>query len=287
MSFSTDTKTELINQPIHKKCCRKALLAGLVFDCETDGNGRMIAVFSSEESACFASKILASEEYSVPYKPVRTAPNRYELAFTSDSKNNISAVLPSQIGVKLCAECVPCFVRGILIARGSITDPEKQYHLEFLFEHRENSEKLMDFFEDLFGTPIIAERKNGVGLVYKNSAVIEDVLSVTGAKNSYFNFLNGKIMRDFRNNANRATNCETRNIATTLAAAEKQIVAIQKLIDAGELDALPAELRETADLRVLYPLMSLSELASRHCPPISKSGINHRIKKIMEAADKL
>ena len=286
MSFSTETKTELINQPIHKKCCRKALLAGLIFDGETDGNGRMIAVFSNEECALFASKILSLEGYTVPYKPVRSAPNRYELAFTSENGGAL-ARFPQELGIKLCAECVPFFVRGLLISKCSITDPEKQYHFEMLFEHSENAEKLMSFFEDLFGTPLLASRKNGVGLVYKNSSVIEDILSVTGAKNSYFNFVNGKIMRDLRNNANRATNCETRNIAIAVAAAEKQIDAIQRLIAAGELDALPSELRETADLRVLYPLMSLSELAARHCPPISKSGINHRIKKIMEAADKL
>ena len=286
MSFSTDTKNELINLPIHKKCCRRSLCRGLIFDGETDGNGRMIVVFSNEESAIFASRILASEGYDIPYKPIRTAPNRYELAFMSEDHDDTVARFPEELG-KVCTECTACFVRGILIAKGSITDPEKQYHFEFLFEHRENAEMLSDYFGGLFGAPILTERKNGVGLVYKNSAVIEDVLSVTGAKNAYFNFVNGKIMRDLRNNANRATNCETRNIAIAVAASEKQICAIQKLTDAGELDALPAELRETADLRVLYPLMSLSELAARHCPPISKSGINHRIKKIMEAADKL
>ena len=287
MSFSTDTKNELINLPAHKKCCRRSLCRGLIFDGETDGDGRMLVVFSSEESAVFASKLLASEGYELPYKPIRTAPNRYELAFTSSAAFDESlARFPEECG-KLCPECTACFVRGLLIAKVSITDPEKQYHLELLFEHRDNAEAMSAYLEGLFAPPILAERKNGVGLVYKNSAVIEDVLSVTGAKNAYFNFVNGKIMRDLRNNANRATNCETRNIAIAVAAAEKQIRAIQKLTDAGELDALPAELRETADLRVLYPLMSLSELAARHCPPISKSGINHRIKKIMEVADKL
>ena len=180
MSFSTETKTELINQPIHKKCCRKALLAGLIFDGETDGNGRMIAVFSNEECALFASKILSLEGYTVPYKPVRSAPNRYELAFTSES-NGALARFPQELGIKLCAECVPSFVRGLLISKCSITDPEKQYHFEMLFEHSENAEKLMSFFEDLFGTPLLASRKNGVGLVYKNSSVIEDILSVAGA----------------------------------------------------------------------------------------------------------
>lgn len=286
MSFSTDTKNELINLPVHKKCCRRSLCRGLIFDGETDGDGRMIAVFSSEESALFTSKILASEGYDVPYKPVRTAPNRYELAFTSDITDDTVARFPEELG-KVCTECTACFVRGVLIAKGSITDPEKQYHLEFLFEHRENAEMLSDYLEGLFGAPILTERKNGVGVIYKNSATVEDVLSVTGAKNAYFELVNGKILRELRNNANRATNCETRNIAIAVAAAEKQISAINRLIEAGELDSLQSELRETADLRVLYPTMSLSELAARHCPPISKSGINHRIRKIMEAADKL
>ena len=126
-----------------------------------------------------------------------------------------------------------------------------------------------------------------MGIVYKSSTALEDILSVAGANQAYFNLVNGKIMRELRNNANRATNCETRNIANSVAAAEKQINAIKRIIDAGELDALPAELRETAELRILYPAMSLSELAARHCPPISKSGINHRIRKLIEKADKL
>ena len=99
MSFSTDTKNELISQPTHKKCCRRSLCAGLVFDGETDGHGRMIAVFSTEESAHFAARIISGEGYSVPYRPVRSASNRYELAFTSENRlESLSSLLEMELG---------------------------------------------------------------------------------------------------------------------------------------------------------------------------------------------
>ena len=285
MSFSSETKVELMGINAGKKCCRRALACGLLYDAQTDGD-RIVVTFSNVEYANYAARII-SQCYgsdTVPFSPVRIAPGCYDLALISGGRIPVGA-LPDDICS--CGECLQHYLRGLLIARSSVTDPDKQYHLEIRLENEERAVSLADSLSEIFGRPNFVKRRNGVGLVYKNSSVIEDVFSAAGAMNTYYGFVNGKIEREIRNNANRATNCETRNIASAVAAAQKQSAAIELLISEGELDSLPQELRETAQLRLLYPDMPLSELGAKHCPPVSKSGINHRIKRLIEAADKL
>ena len=115
--------------------------------------------------------------------------------------------------------------------------------------------------------------------------MIEDILSVIGANQAYFILVNGKIEREIRNNENRATNCETRNIAASVDAAQKQITAIEKLKSEDKFDSLPQSLKETAEMRILYPSLPLSELAGKFAPPLTKSGLNNRLKKILELAN--
>ncbi len=268
-----------------KKCCRRALALGLLYDAETDGE-RGLATYSSLEAAQYAQKIIdmALGKEAAPTPPVGVGNGGFDLAIRAGDVAQLVGTLDLK---DACPECQIAFLRGAFIAVASLTDPARQYHFEMLLKHPERAAELSDLLTELFGRPITVARRSGVGLVYKNSAVIEDLLSSSGATQTYFEFLNKKIERDLRNNANRATNCETRNIARAVAASKRQIDAINALEAAGELEALPSELRETAELRRLYPDMPLSELGEHHLPPISKSGINHRIAKLIEAADKL
>ncbi len=284
MSFSSESKTELMSLAPQKKCCRRALVAGLLYDAETDGCGRVLATYSSLETALYSQKAIVSVfgQESVKQAPVSVGRGVCDIAVSSPE----AVRLVGSIDVK-CAECQVVFLRGVLIALSSITDPEKQYHLEFVLRHPERIPELSDVLAEIFGRPITVERRQGTGLVYKNSSTIEDILSSLGAMQTYYDLVNKKIERDLRNNVNRATNCETRNIARAVSASKRQIDAIDAIEAAGEFDALPAELRETAELRRLYPDMPLSELGSRHCPPISKSGVNHRVAKLVELSDKL
>ncbi len=285
MSFSHEMRAELMTLTAQKKCCRRALALGLLYDAETDGT-RGLAAYSSFEAAQYAQKAIDSAfgSESAPMPPVSVGNGGFDLAISSPK---VVGLVGSPTLQGACSECLIAFLRGVMIASASLTDPARQYHFEILLKHPERTAELSDLLSELFGRPLTVQRRSGTGLVYKNSSVIEDLLSTSGAMQSYYEFVNKKIERDLRNNANRATNCETRNIARAVAASKRQIDAIDALEAAGELDALPAELRETADLRRLYPDMPLSELGERHCPPISKSGINHRIAKLIEAADKL
>jgi DNA-binding protein WhiA len=187
--------------------------------------------------------------------------------------------------VSVCPECAASLLRGLFVSSASITDPEKQYHLEFLFEERKIADAAFDFLCSTVGEPRVTERKSGIGLVYKGSSAIEDILSVIGANQAYFSMLNGKIEREIRNNENRATNCETRNIAMSVDAAQRQIEAIESLKAQDKYESLPQSLKETAEMRLLYPSLPLSELAQRFAPPLTKSGLNNRLKRIIELAN--
>ena len=128
-------------------------------------------------------------------------------------------------------------------------------------------------------------RKNKIGVYFKSNTVISDILSYAGAMKASFEVTNTFIERDIRNNENRATNFVAKNISKSVTATQKQISAINKLIEKGKLDGLSTELIQTALLRLENDDISLAELALMHEPPISKSGLNHRLEKICAAAD--
>ena len=286
MSFSKDTKSELLEISAHSRCCREALLAGLLFDADTDGESRTVVSLSSSDAADFSQKNINSffGKDTSPHAAVANASKGYDLAVISSDAAKLVGKIPST----KCAECVQHFLRGIIISSSTMTKPSNGYYLEFKLSHEKRASLLSDCLFEIFDRrPISVNRGTVTGLVYKSSSVIEDILTSCGATQSYFTLINSKIEAELRNNANRATNCETRNIAKAVAASENQIAAIDCLEAAGELEKLAPELRETAQLRKLYPDMPLSELAARHAPPISKSGINHRIKKLLDAAEKL
>ncbi|CDC60688.1 putative uncharacterized protein [Clostridium sp. CAG:448] len=133
--------------------------------------------------------------------------------------------------------------------------------------------------------PGIVTRKNGCGLYYKSGTAVEDVLTYIGCQNALFEMMNCQIMRDLRNDVNRSTNCVATNIKRTVSAAQRQAQAIAELEQAGILEELPDELRDSAYLRMEYPEMPLSELAMMHVPPITKSGLNHRLLRLLRIAE--
>ena len=288
MSFSIDAKNEIIKLPIPKKCCKTAYAAAFLMECETDGCGKFVFVTKSEIVAYAAQKAFAMAFDKKSTSDVANSMGEYMVALNSEvAKELLCKIQENGIGQVAfsCSECSVQFLRGMFIAAASVTDPENQYHLEFLIKDTKNSSLVYGALSEMFSAPAIVNRKNGVGLVYKSSSVIEDILSVIGANHSYFTLVNGKIEREIRNNENRATNCETRNIAVSVDAAVRQIAAIEKLKAEDQYDALPPALKETAEMRVLYPSLPLSELANRFAPPLTKSGLNNRLKKILELAN--
>ena len=185
-----------------------------------------------------------------------------------------------------CDSCRSAFLRGSFLALGTVNDPHKSFHMEWKLAPA-RARLLSAVLSDQGYPPRMITRTEYVGVYYKDSAAIEDLITLMGSSTVLFEVINSRIERDIRNNENRATNCVARNIEKTIAAATRQMEAINRLVETGKLASLPASLQETAALRYANPDASLDELVTLHSPSISKSGLNHRLKKIVDAADDL
>lgn len=178
------------------------------------------------------------------------------------------------------------YVRGAFLGGGSINDPEKNYHMEFVTNNEDYAFELSDLINSMgFNSKIIA-RKNNYVVYLKESEQISDLLAIMGATNAMFALQNTKIMKEMRNNVNRIVNCETANLSKTVDAAVRQVESILIIQKTIGISKLPKNLQELATLRLEYEDLSLKELGEMLHPPIGKSGVNHRFKKIEEIASK-
>ena len=185
-----------------------------------------------------------------------------------------------------CNHCATKAVTALFIVYGNITDPDKQYHLEFSFESEEEREAVNSILISDNFVMKKTKRKNRFILYSKSSSAIEDFLAIIGANKAAFELMNAKIVREVREDANRQSNCDMANINKTIAAAEHIIDIIGKMHESGTILRLPVELRETAILRFENTQASMSELGAMHNPSISKSGVKHRLDKIESAYHK-
>ena len=185
----------------------------------------------------------------------------------------------------LSEEQIPHFLQGAFMACGSVADPEKAYHMEFLPPEGEGERVLTDVLTGLGYPPKILERRGQNVLYFKESGQIEDILTIMGAVRSSLTLMETKIIKDLRNRANRATNCETANIDKLVKASQGQKEDILYLMERGKFDTLPQNLRDTATLRLNNPHLSLSQLSE--VSGISRSSINYRLDKICKTAAKL
>ncbi len=183
-----------------------------------------------------------------------------------------------------CPSCLPHFIARLFLLYGSVTDPTKRNHLEFSFETEEECAVLQKILEEQGIHGRCTKRKKQYIYYLKDGETIADFLAYIGANTAAFDFMNTRIEREFRNNINRQVNCDTANIDKSLRAAEEQIAVITALKESGKLQNLPANLHQTAALRLQYSQMSLKELGDAHEPPITKSGVSHRLAKIMDFA---
>ncbi len=184
-----------------------------------------------------------------------------------------------------CPLCLPHFVLQLFLTHGSLTDPAKRNHLELAFETEAECTVLGEILSEQGMEGRHTVRKMKHILYLKDGESIADFLAYIGANNAAFDFMNSRIEREFRNNVNRQVNCDTANIGKAIRAAEEQASVIRSLSESGLLEKLPLDLKQTAKARLLYPQMSLKELGSVHEPPIGKSGVSHRLARLMEFAE--
>ena len=292
MSFSRDVKVELWQEDGPRRaCCRRAMVQGLLF-CALQADG----IFSlslpweacGEEIAPFLEKQLRTqlevERFSHKGCPSARLTLFSKAMLAQHQRINMSDLPLAQALDLDCEHCKRYFLRGLLIASSTVTDPTKRYHMEIACKDRTGAAQLSALLREITQAPKTVHRKDGTHLYYKNSACMEDLFSFLQAHKALFALMNAKIERDIRNEENRATNCVATNIQKAVRAATEQTAAIRKLKAGGRWDTLPEALRTTAELRLEYEDATLAELAALHNPPITKSGLNHRLQKLMEHA---
>ena len=187
---------------------------------------------------------------------------------------------------RICSRscCVRAFLRGIFLAAGSVSDPEKSYHFEIVCASQALSERVLSLIRRYEIDARITLRKGRYVVYVKESTQIVDLLNIMGAHTSLMQMENVRIIKDVRGRINRQVNCETANLNKTVTASVREAEEIRRLEEAGILKTLSAPLRETAALRMEHPEASLRELGEMHDPPLGRSGVNHRLKKISEIA---
>ncbi|MGN0248758.1 MAG: DNA-binding protein WhiA [Lachnospiraceae bacterium] len=311
MSFSGDVKEELLSVNGNGRHCQIAELAAYFSYCgfvKKSNSGHMVIGITAENKAIatkcftlikktfniysgilirkhsFSSKILSYEiqiEKPDEIKEVLMAIKKY--------KESEEPVLCSCVDKLLLKKdcCRRAFIRGTYLAIGSMSNPEKGYHMEFVFDHEDMAEEFIQILKTFsIGAKMVLRKKNYVVYI-KDGEEIVDMLNITGAHISLMNLENTRIMKDMRNSINRRVNCETANIAKTVNAATKQVEDIMFIRKNYGLHKLPDNLRQVAEVRLAYPEASLVELSQLMDPPVGKSGVNHRLRKLSELAERL
>ncbi len=183
--------------------------------------------------------------------------------------------------------CKRAYLRGCFLCSGSMSDPQKGYHLEYLCTKEDMANQLVQVIADFDVEAKMVKRKKYYVVYIKEGAAIVELLNVMEAHISLMNLENTRILKEIGNHTNRKVNCEAANIIKAVNAANKQIADIEKIRDMKGLDSLPSSLRDMAVVRLQYPDAPLGELGKYLEPPIGKSGVNHRLRKLGEIAEKL
>ena len=293
MSFSGNVKSELCRDEIEKSCCALAECMGTLLyantfapDCirivteSRDFGLRLPRLFRKGLGVRF--DVLPEQDAAGKLTYLITDAEKIRRVFELcgfSAENSVSLHVNFALLEKDC--CRRAFLRGAFLAGGSVTDPEKRYHLELSTTHLKASRETGTLLLEMELAAKETDRKGSSVLYYKQSESIEDFLTAVGAPISAMAVMSAKIEKEWRNEANRRVNCDSANVDKTVEAAQEQLAAIRMLEERGVMQTLPQKLRETADLRVEHPESTLSELAALHDPPATKSAVNHRMRKLV------
>ena len=274
MSFSSDIKEELARQHSKAKHCQIAELSAMIMQEGRISLNPFSLSFETENPMLIEKyAILMRRAFDIDVsKPLKS----------QDCKRIVEAIQGLFLE-KTC--CKRAFIRGAYMASGSMTDPNKGYHFEIVCRTQAQASRLQELMKEFETDPKVVERKNYYVVYLKEGSQIVDMLNVMEAYVSLMNLENVRILKEMRNTVNRKVNCETANISKTVNAAVKQISDIELIRDTEGLDSLSLPLREMAMIRLEYPEAPLKDLGKYMDPPVGKSGINHRLRKLAAVAD--
>ena len=289
-SFSQQTKETLCAIEVKSRCCAVSeMLATALFSSKTE-NGE-IKIMAENEFLVKRLELLSKKFFgSFEYKRLKNCficrlPGKLRLAETAAENGSGIISVPQAVFDKEC--CRSAFLRGAFLSGGTITDPKKHYNIEFVTQSKALSEAMARILNEAGLEFKPAKRKSVYVLYTKNSEVICDLLTYMGAFKAQMEILNIKIEREVRNELNRVANGETANMDKIITASIRQIRAIEKIEQTIGIEGIPEELREVAALRKSNKDLSLEELGKKLVPQLSKSGVNHRMKKIIDIASSL
>ncbi|MBN2981494.1 MULTISPECIES: DNA-binding protein WhiA [Cohnella] len=306
MSFAAQTKKELTMVDA-EPCCEVAELSALIrMNGSVQLTNKRIVLDISTENAAIARRIytLMKRHFAVPTEllvrkkmrlkknnvyivrvPAGVEPLLKQLYITSEGFQ-FHPTIDKELVRKPC--CKRAYLRGAFLAGGSVNNPEgSSYHLEIASMYEEHCRSLVELANKFQLNARFIERKKGFILYIKEGEKIIEFLSIIGAHQALFKFEDVRIMRDMRNSVNRIVNCETANLNKTIGAAIRQIDNIKLLQKEVGLENMPERLREVAEIRLKHPDLNLKEVGDMLKGQVSKSGVNHRLRKIDEWAEKI
>ena len=310
MSFSLEIKEELETKIDSAKHCQIAEFAAMMAFCgkiKRKSGGQMQLMITTEnelvkrkfiELAIKAFEALESQ-FIVEYEGKN---NRVINIFINEQKliakilmaikwcdDSFTKVEPVFVNQRIIQKdcCKRAFIRGAFLAAGSISDPNKSYHYEIVCEYEEDAKSMQDILKFFNLDAKVIQRKHNYVTYIKEGSNITDVINIMGAFVSQMKLYNIMILKGMRNDVNRKVNCETANMNKTIEAAVKQIRDIEYVRDTVGLESLSDGLREVALIRLQNPDMKLKDIGELLNPPVGKSGVNHRVRKISELVEKL
>lgn len=313
MSFSSRTKNELSRMEISSDCCLIAELAALIRingSLQFNGLDKLKIRFSTENAAIARrlfsllkskydmntevrvrrnNQLKKNNNYLIVIKDPQKAKKLIEdvgLLETDDEQLlKINYKIPKELVRKRC--CKRAYIRGAFLGGGSISDPEKAYHLEFVNHTEEHSKDLSKLINSFGLNSKIIMRKDNYVIYIKEAEQIVDLLNIMGAHTSLLKLENIRVLKGVRNNVNRIVNCETANLSKTINASIRQINNIKYIDENMGINKLPPNLAEIARLRLMHEEETLKELGQLLSPSVGKSGVNHRLRKLEEIAERL
>ena len=303
MSFSSETKNELC-RVVPQQCCRKAECYGLLLFGRSFSPAAVSMTTENLAAARLTAQLAAEVTGAIMDVSAPRVRKRDAAACTVSAAGREQAArvlacfgytgheISLRIGrSNLENECCPAaFLRGAFLACGTVTAPQSEYRLEFAVPFMNLANDLLSCIRDipeLALEPRVSRRKGAFAVYVKGGSRVADFLTYLGAPNAAMELLQVRMLKDLRNTVNRQTNFETANLEKTASAAAQEVLAIEKIKKQGKLSSLPEDLRELASLRLRYPELSLRELGQQLSTPLSRSGVHHRLQRILDFAEKL
>ena len=297
VSFSANAKTEVCKVFPNRHCCALAEAFGILLYCNSFTSDNIRIITESREFALFLPKLF-KRAFNLSFDTFPSMESPGKLIFQIFDPEKIASIMEAfgfgvsdtlalHVNFPVVEDdcCKAAFLRGAFLAGGSVTDPEKGYHMELTTTHASVSRETLALIRDITGmNPKSAQRAGGHVLYLKQSDVICDYLTFLGAPIAAMGIMEAKLEKELNNKVNRRCNCDDANTSKVVEAAQEQLSAIRVLKEKGVFEKLPAKLHQAAVAREKNPESALSELAGMMNPPITKPAMNHRLKKLVQMA---